>query len=85
MLSRTLVNSPNKNIFQSSIWKVFSILLEYCCRTNYQILVNKIQAEHRKEIEAQEKEFNENAERMNNNEKALQKEVGELTNERDYL
>ena len=85
MLSKTLVNSPNKNTFQSSIWKVFSILLEYCCKTNYQNLVNKIQAEHRKEIEEQEEKFNENEARMFKIEKDLQKRLDDLTKERDIL
>jgi hypothetical protein len=51
MLNKALANSPQKNSFQSSLWKVFSILLEYCCKTNYQMLVSKIQAEHREELE----------------------------------
>ena len=42
MLSRALAHSEQKNSFQSAIWKVFSILLEYCCKTNYQMLVGKI-------------------------------------------
>lgn len=46
MLSKSLSQSNNKSNFQSSIWKIFSILLEYCCKTNYQMLVSNIQAEH---------------------------------------
>jgi hypothetical protein len=42
MLNSSLANSPKKNSFQSSLWKVFSILLEYCCKTNYQMLVSNI-------------------------------------------
>lgn len=40
MLSKVLNGSTQKNIFQSAIWKVFAILLEYCCKTNYKMLIN---------------------------------------------
>ena len=50
MLNKILKNSPEKNSFQNALWKVFSILLEYCCKTNYQLLVKSIQADHREEL-----------------------------------
>ena len=49
MLNKSLSNSHEKNSKISSLWKVFSVLLEYCCKTNYQMLVSRIQAEHRQE------------------------------------
>lgn len=83
MLNKSLANSPNRNSFQSSLWKVFSILLEYCCKTNYQMLVSKIQAEHRKELEKQEKEFNDAEQRMYENEKKLKFEADSLQKTKD--
>ena len=35
MLQRTLHHADNKYLILSSLWKVFSILLEYCCKSNY--------------------------------------------------
>ena len=46
MLSRELQHSPSRVAIQGNIWKVFSILLEYCCKTNYQMQVRKLQVEH---------------------------------------
>lgn len=35
MLNKTLSNATTKYTILSAIWKVFSILLEYCCKSNY--------------------------------------------------
>ena len=85
MLNKSLANSPQKNSFQTALWKVFSILLEYCCKTNYQMLVSKIQSEHREELDKQEEEFNECQERMFNNEKKLKGITDDLQKENDRL
>jgi len=60
-------------------------LLEYCCKTNYQMLVKKIQAEHRKELESQEQEFVDVQDRLFDNEKKLKMEVDRLSKENDEL
>jgi hypothetical protein len=83
MMNKTLGHSRKKNNFKSAIWKVFSILLEYCCKSNYQMLVRKIQAEHREAIDLQEKEFNEQQERMFEVEKKLKQHGDDLLKEHD--
>lgn len=35
MLQKSLVHAKGKYTYLSSIWKVFAILLEYCCKSNY--------------------------------------------------
>ena len=35
MLHKCLNHAKNKYTLLSSLWKVYSILLEYCCRSNY--------------------------------------------------
>lgn len=35
MLQRSLEHAGNKYILLSSMWRVFAILLEYCCKSNY--------------------------------------------------
>ena len=35
----------------TNIWKVFAILLEYCCRTDYRMLISEISKEHKVELE----------------------------------
>ena len=39
MLNKTLVHAKNKYTLLSSIWMVYSILLEYCCQSNYQMMI----------------------------------------------
>jgi hypothetical protein len=34
----------------TAIWKVFSILLEYCCRTDYQMYIKKISEQYEDKI-----------------------------------
>jgi hypothetical protein len=36
---------------------VFSILLEYCCKTDYRMLISEISKEHKDEIDRLEREF----------------------------
>jgi len=35
MLQKALHHAENRYTLLSSIWKVFAILLEYCCKSNY--------------------------------------------------
>ena len=51
MVNKTLANAKTKYTLMASIWKVFSILLEYCCKSNYQMLIAKIGTEHQKTLE----------------------------------
>lgn len=81
MLTKSLKVSPQKDCFQSAIWKVFAILLEYCCKTNYQMLIGKIQEEHKVQLEEQEKEFTSNQEKMFEVERKLVIELDEVKRE----
>lgn len=40
MLNKALSNAHNKYTLLSNIWKVYSILLEYCCKANYKTLIS---------------------------------------------
>ena len=46
MLNKSLSHAKNRYTLLSAIWKVYSILLEYCCKSNYQMLIAKISTEH---------------------------------------
>jgi hypothetical protein len=71
MLQKCLHHAENKYIVLSCVWKVFSILLEYCCKSNYQMLISKLSKEHKEELERLEKEFTEHVSRLTENEKNL--------------
>lgn len=54
MLHKCLNHAKNKYSLLSAIWKVYSVLLEYCCSSNYQMLIAKIGTEHQQLIEDKE-------------------------------
>lgn len=58
MMNNTLNNAKTKYSILANIWKVFQILLEYCCKSNYQMLVAKIGTEHQEEINRIRDDFN---------------------------
>ena len=46
MLHKSLQHAKNKYTLLAQVWKVYSILLEYCCRSNYDMLIKEISTEH---------------------------------------
>ena len=52
LIRKILDHAEGKYSLITSVWKVFSILLEYCCRTDYRMLFSEIQKENKKEIDA---------------------------------
>jgi hypothetical protein len=46
-LIKKLISHCNKKYsIITSIWKVFSVLLEYCCQSDYRMLISDITAQH---------------------------------------
>jgi hypothetical protein len=39
LIKKCLAHTGKKYTIITAIWKVFSILLEYCCRTDYRMLI----------------------------------------------
>lgn len=51
-LLRKILEHTDKNFtIITAIWKVFSILLEYCCRTDYRMLIQEITKQHKLEFD----------------------------------
>lgn len=46
LLNKVLSYTEKKYTIVINIWKVFSILLEYCCRTDYRMLISEISKEN---------------------------------------
>ena len=40
LIKKCLQHTKNKYTIIIAMWKVFSILLEYCCRTDYRMLIS---------------------------------------------
>jgi hypothetical protein len=57
LVKKCLQHTERKYSIITSIWKVFSILLEYCCKTDYRMLISEISKEHKEEMDRMEREF----------------------------
>jgi len=57
LLNKVLDHTNKKYTVVTALWKVFSILLEYCCRTDYRMLIQEISLEHQKEMERLEAKY----------------------------
>lgn len=81
MLHKALNHAKNKYTLLSSIWKVYSILLEYCCKSNYQMLITKMSTEHQEMIEEKEERFHNEISQLNQNEKELKMTLDDMNRE----
>ena len=62
----------------TNIWKVFSVLLEYCCQSDYRMLIAEISNSHKAEIEELEEQFNRQCQEFINNEKIMKQNMDVL-------
>ena len=59
--------------------------MEYCCKSNYQMLISKLNEEHKEMIENIERDFNEQIQRANEQERHLKEALDQLTQRKDEL
>ena len=71
LVKKCLKHTNNKFTVVTAIWKVFSILLEYCCKSDYRMLISEITKGHKEEFERLEREFQEKLQEYIDNEKVL--------------
>jgi hypothetical protein len=71
LLKNSLEHIPSKFTIITALWKVFSILLEYCCRSDYRMLISEITTQHKKEMEDIEAKYQKLFEEQANNEKLI--------------
>jgi len=57
LIKKVLSHTEKKYTVITSIWKVFAILLEYCCRTDYRLLIQAISKEHKEELDHLDKAY----------------------------
>jgi hypothetical protein len=62
LVKKCLQHTEKKYTMITNIWKVFAILLEYCCRTDYRMLISEISKEHKSEIENLDRDYQRKAE-----------------------
>mmetsp|Transcript_32071 Transcript_32071/g.31378 ORF Transcript_32071/g.31378 Transcript_32071/m.31378 type:complete len:124 (-) Transcript_32071:270-641(-) len=57
LIKKILSHSHKKYQVITSIWKVFSVMLEYCCQSDYRMLISEITNQHKEEVAKMEMEF----------------------------
>jgi len=57
MIKKCLDHTGKKFSVITAIWKVFSILLEYCCRSDYRMLISSISEEFELKLANQEQKY----------------------------
>lgn len=57
MLKKILSTTKRNYQIITSIWKVYQVLLEYCCKTDYRILIAELSDKHVQELDQIEAEF----------------------------
>ena len=51
LINKTMEHIDGKYTYIAGVWKVFSILLEYCCKVDYCMVITKVQEEKRIALE----------------------------------
>jgi DNA repair protein SbcC/Rad50 len=67
------------------MWRVFAIMLEYCCKSNYQMMISKLNEEHKDAIDQMERDFTEHIQKLTDNEKHLKEALDELSKKKEEL
>ena len=75
LIKNCLQHTEKKYSMITNIWKVFAILLEYCCRTDYRMLISEISKEHKAELEQLDRDYQKKSEEQANNEKVLKENL----------
>jgi hypothetical protein len=75
LLKKCLEHTQQKYSVIIALWKVFSILLEYSCRTDYRMLISQISNEFEEKIELMETTYNARFHDQANNEKKMKNEM----------
>ena len=75
LIKNCLQHTQKKYTLITNIWKVFAILLEYCCRTDYRMLISEISKEHKAALEQLDRDYQKKSEEQANNEKVLKENL----------
>jgi chromosome segregation ATPase len=81
LILKVLEHTDNKYSIVTGIWKVFAILLEYCCQLDYQMIITTLNLEKREELEQLENEYKARIILMEENEKNLLENISSLKQE----
>jgi len=85
LIKKCLAQTQKKYTIITKIWKVFCILLEYCCRTDYRMLISEISREHDAAMEELKAKYEARFQEQANNEKTLKQSLEMLQKYNDTL
>ena len=57
LIKKCLMHCEKKFTLITNVWKVFAVLLEYCCRSDYRMLISEISSEHKKELDKMDADY----------------------------
>lgn len=74
-IQKILEHSNKKYNIITGIWKVYAILLEYCCQLDYQMIIKTLDIEKKDEIEKIELDYQNQITNLENREKELKDNI----------
>ncbi|OMJ72882.1 hypothetical protein SteCoe_28574 [Stentor coeruleus] len=75
LMQKVLERSGKKYSVITNIWKVYAILLEYCCHLDYDMIVTTLNIEKNEEIEQLEADFQMQISKLEQKEKEMQDNI----------
>ena len=81
LIVKWMEHSNQNHTLVSAIWKVFAILIEYCWKTDYTMLISRLAVEHKKELDQINLDFSEKWDKFAEVESVLRKNISELEEE----
>jgi hypothetical protein len=85
MLEKMLMHSKMKYSLCTRVWKVFAVLLEYCCVTDYKMMISKINKSHDEEVKILNSGFSDKQQEYIDNEKILHQNIANLQKSNEEL
>ena len=85
LLKKILATTSKNYQIITTIWKVFQVLLEYCCKTDYRILISEVTEQHHRKLAEIEKQFKEKIQQYRSTEKILNQNLETLHDYNDML
>ena len=85
MLKKMLSTTGKNFTIITQIWKVFNVLLEYCCKTDYRILIAEITDKYNSDIEMCQRQFKERIQKYVDDEFVLKQNMETMRDYNDQL
>ena len=78
LIQKILEHTNKKYTIVTGVWKVYAILLEYCCQLDYQMIITTLNLEKREEIDQLESDFQSQLLKMENHERELESDIDSI-------